>query len=102
MYRETDRNNGSDTMSAAIALRDELPRILATQAPAKVLSFKAQVSKRTIEGIKRQEHVISAAALIELARQYPQIKTFVLELMGPVESDPAWLMAQLQKHLGKR
>jgi hypothetical protein len=101
--RGIDRKIGSDAMSAALALRDDLPGVLArTRAPSKVLAFSAHVSKRTIEGIKRKEHVISAGALIELARQYPEIKTYVLELMGPVEQDPAWLMAQLQKHLGKK
>lgn len=94
-----DGKNGNP-MSAALALRDELPRVLArTRAPSKVLAFAAHVSKRTIQGVKRQEHVISAPALIELARLYPEVKSLVLKLIGGVETDPAYLMHVLQKHI---
>lgn len=90
-------------MSAALALRDELPRALEqTREPAKILAFKAGVSKRTIESARRGEHVLSAAALLDLAREFPAIKHLVIELIGGVENDPAYLMHLLQKHLEAR
>jgi hypothetical protein len=99
----SDITSGKIGMSAALALREEMPRALArTHAPCKVLAFTAKVSKRTIEGVKRQEHVISAPALIELAKAFPDVKALVIELIGGVEQDPAYLMAQLQKHITGR
>lgn len=96
-----DGKNGN-RMSAALALRDELPRVLAgTNAPCKVLAFKARVSKRTIQGVKRQEHVISAPALIELAKAYPQVKALVLRLIGETESEPSRALLQIQEILAK-
>lgn len=87
-------------LSAALALRDELPRVLARiHEPAKIISFKAKVSKRTIDGAKRGEHVVTAGALLELARLYPEVKSLVLKLIGGVETDPAYLMHVLQKHI---
>ena len=78
-----------------------LPRTLKrTGHPAKVLCFKAGVSKRVIEGIKRGEHVISAAALLALAQHYPEVRALVISLLGPVEQDPARAMDAIAKTLG--
>jgi hypothetical protein len=92
----SDITSGKIGMSAALALREEMPRALArTHAPCKVLAFTAKVSKRTIEGVKRQEHVISAPALIELAKAYPEVRALVLRLIGETESDPSKLLNQI-------
>jgi len=94
----SDTPDGKIGMSAALALREEMPRALArTHAPAKILAFAAKVSKRTIEGVKRQEHVISAPALIELAKAFPEVKALVLRLIGETESDPARVLNQIAK-----
>ena len=94
--------SGKIGMSAALALREEMPRALArTHAPCKVLAFTAKVSKRTIEGVKRQEHVISAPALIELAKAYPEVRALVLRLIGETESDPSRALLQIQEILSK-
>lgn len=85
-------------MSAALALRDELPRALEqTREPAKILAFKAGVSKRTIESARRGEHVISAPALLSLAREYPQVRALVLRLIGATDDDPSRVLNEIQK-----
>lgn len=89
-------------MSAALAinyeLRERIPLVLrATNAPAKVLSFAAGVSKRTIAGVQNREHVISAPALLALAREYPQVRALVLELIGETDSDPARILEEIRK-----
>ena len=93
-------------MTAARNIRDDLaamlPRVLArTHQPAKVLAFKAGVSLRTIEGVKRQEHAISAPALLALAREYPQVRALVLSLVqaetGDSGENPAAILDQIAK-----
>jgi hypothetical protein len=102
-------NAGRD-MSAALAIRDDLanmlPRVLErTHEPAKVLAFRAGVSKRTIDGLKRKEHPISAPALIALARQYPGVRALVLSLVNAETGDsgehPAAVLDQIHKLLAK-
>jgi hypothetical protein len=99
----SDRNSGCG-MSAALHIRDDLatmlPRALErTREPAKVLSFVAGVSKRTIEGLKRKEHPISAPALLALAREYPAVKALVLSLVdaetGDSGQNPAQILSQI-------
>ncbi len=85
------------------ALKDALPPIVrAIREPSKVIAFRARVSPRTVEGIRQAEHGVSGETLIALARAYPEIKAMVIELLGGVETDPAYLMHQLQKHLEKK
>ena len=101
MSFHTDSKSGNG-VTAALAIRDDLtamlPRVLArTHEPAKILAFKAGVSKRTIEGVKRQEHAISAPALLALAREYPQVRALVFSLIGETESDPARILEQIRK-----
>jgi hypothetical protein len=94
-------------MSAAIAinceLRERIPLALrATNAPAKVLSFQAGVSKRTIAGLQNREHVISASALLALARQYPHVKALVLELIGETtDRAPDRILEEIRKLVSK-
>ena len=90
-----------NTMIAALALRDELPRVLPRE-PAKILAFKAGVSKRTIDGIRRGEHVISAAALLELARAYPPVKSLVMRLIGAEPGDDTRILQQIADMVTKR
>ena len=95
-------NAGGKIVTAAIALRDELPRVLElTRAPAKILAFKARVSKRTIDSVRRKEHTISAPALLELARAFPEVRALVLELIGAPERDPARILEQIRKMVSK-
>jgi hypothetical protein len=110
MSQQSDSNrtqsggkNGS-SMSAALHIRDDLahmlPRVLRrTQEPAKVLAFKAGVSKRTVEGVRRGESEISAPALLALAREYPAVKALVLSLVdaetGDSGQNPAQILSQI-------
>lgn len=89
-------------MSAALAIECDLlqriPQALkATRAPAKVLSFAAGVSKRTIDGLQRSERCISAPTLIALARQFPEVRKLVEELLGPNDRDPARILDEIRK-----
>lgn len=89
-------------MSAAVALRDELPRALErTREPAKILAFKAGVSKRTIESVRRGEYVLSAGALLDLARAYPEVRALVLELIGAPDRDPARIIEEIRKMVSR-
>lgn len=101
-YRDGNRNIRGRDMSAALAIHDtlkrELPAIVRQiREPAKVIQFKVGVSKRTVEAVRQAEHVISAAALLELARVYPSVKALVLRVIGETESDPAKLIEQIRK-----
>lgn len=85
------------------ALKDELaPIVRRLGAPAKVIALRARVSERTVEAVKQAEHGVNAETLIALGRAYPEIKHLVIELMGGVENDPAYLMHLLQKHVGAK
>jgi hypothetical protein len=82
------------------ALKDALPPVVrAIREPAKVIAFRARVSARTVEGIKQSEHGVSGETLIQLARAFPEIKSLVIELIGGVENDPAYLMFLLNKYI---
>jgi hypothetical protein len=109
MSFHSNRDKGC-SVSAALAMRDEigamLPRVLErTREPAKVLAFKVGVSKRTIESVKRNEHAISAGALIALAREYPGVKALVISLVNAETGDsgenPAAVLDQIHKLLAK-
>jgi hypothetical protein len=90
--------NFGSAMSMASVLRAELPEVLRrTHATCKVLAFKAHVSKRTIGGINRGEHAISAAALLDLAREYPEVRALVMQLIGATESDPSKILNEIAK-----
>jgi hypothetical protein len=93
-------------MSAALHIRDDLahmlPRVLKrTHEPAKILAFKAGVSKRTVEGVRRGESEISAPALLALAREYPGVRALVLSLVNAETGDsgehPAEILNQIAK-----
>ena len=101
-YRDENRNVTGGPVSAALAIHDtidrELPVIMRqVREPAKVIAFKAGVSKRTVEAIRQQEHGISAHALLALASQYPAVKALVLRLIGETESDPSKLLNEIAK-----
>ncbi len=86
------RSPTGEGMSAALNIRDDLatmlPRVLQrTQKPAKILSFDAGVSKRTIEGVRRGENQITVPALFALARKYPGVKALVLSLVDAETGD---------------
>ena len=101
--RDTNRTGtGYRYMSAAFAIHEtldrELPCIMrAEREPAKVISFKCGVSKRTIEAIRQSEHGISAHALLALAATYPSVRALVLRLIGETESDPSRLLNEIAK-----
>lgn len=93
-------------VSAALAMRHELADALPaafrqTRDTAKVIAFRAGVSKRTIDAARRQEHVISAPALLALAKQYPPIRALVLRLIGVTEENPSEVLDQIHKLLAR-
>lgn len=94
--------NRNAEMSAALALRDELPRALArVPEPSKVIAFKAKVSKRTIDGAKRGEHVVTAGALLDLARQYEPVRQLVLRLIGAEPGEDTRLLVEIQNMIAR-
>lgn len=106
MGREKSCHSGGNRMTAALAIRHDLEARLpaALQAiaePCKVLAFKARVSKRTMESARRGEHLLSAPALLELARAFPEVRALVLELIGAPERDPARILEEIRKMVSK-
>jgi hypothetical protein len=94
--------NFGSAMSMASVLRAELPEVFRrTHAPCKVLAFKAHVSKRTIQGINRGEHAISAAALLDLARVYPPVRSLVMRLIGAEPGEDAKLVSEIANMIAR-
>ena len=103
MPRDSNRNLPGGRVVGLPALKEALPPVVrAIREPAKVIAFRARVSPRTVEGIKQSEHGVSGETLLSLARAFPEIKHLVIELIGGVETDPAYLMFLLQKHVEGR
>jgi hypothetical protein len=85
--------------------REILPRVIGREC-AKVLAFKAGSTKRSAVNWQNGDHLPSVPHFIALARQYPELKSKVLEWLeastGENERDPAQVLNDIARLLQQR
>lgn len=65
------------------------------------IANKCGVSARAVEGWRAMETLPGFTKTIVLAREIPQVRALVRELMGEVERDPASVLDQIAKLMSK-
>lgn len=107
--RETryGRTPGVGRLNAS-ALRVEISDAVVavvSRSPAKVIALRTGITPRAVFGLRQREHGPSAVNLILLARQYPELRAKLAELIQAettLERDPARVALELAELLARR
>lgn len=96
--------NFGSALSIRRELRDAMPAaLIGIKEPAKVIAFRIDATPRAVEALRQGEHIPSLPVAIALARQYPQFKALLHQLMDAQTGDsgehPARVIDEIERLL---